>query len=391
MEAGDILELSIETLSAGGDGLAFHAGKAVFVPFVAPGDRVNVRVVQEKPDYIRAELRSVLVPSGDRVEPPCPSYCGSGEAGADACGGCSLMHVSYPAQLAAKKRIVEEAFRRTGGLEGVSAEIEGGPAFGYRNRAQFHFTENRRPGYSKRLSSEILAVPGCPILVSGLRAWLEASALSDDAWKTLKPFMAGKDRFIAFGTEDRAYLEGPDGELTVSLLGLPVRFHLRGFFQSNLAMLERLIPAVCDGLSGDRAADLYCGVGLFGAFLKERFARLVCVEQDPRAVGYAWGNVGKMADYSASTMEEWTASPQARQRYDHVVVDPPRAGLAPQVRAWLSASKPESIGYVSCDPVSLARDAGELWKAGYEPIMVKAFDFYPQTAHIETYARFALR
>jgi 23S rRNA (uracil1939-C5)-methyltransferase len=143
-------------------------------------------------------------------------------------------------------------------------------------------------------------------------------------------------------------------------------------------------------MSGARAADLYAGIGLFGSFLKDSFDRVVCVEQDIQAVGYACRNVGRDADFSASDMETWTASAQAGANYDYVVVDPPRTGLAPVVRAWLSFRKPPVIGYVSCNPVSLARDAAVLLASGYHIEQARIFDFYPQTGHVESYLRFCL-
>ena len=208
------------------------------------------------------------------------------------------------------------------------------------------------------------------------------------------PLPAGLERFVAFGYGDRAWLEGVDGEVAVAIDGgagaRTLRFDVGGFFQSNLAMVERLVPAVCGDVGGQRAADLYCGVGLFATFLSGKFGKLTCVEQDKRAIGHACANVGPGASYAASSLETWTRSAQSRERFDYIVVDPPRAGLAAPVRAWLAASKAPVIGYVSCDPVSLARDSGALLKAGYVVESATVFDFYPQTSHVETYVRFML-
>jgi 23S rRNA (uracil1939-C5)-methyltransferase len=381
------VNLKIDRIVPGGDGLGRHEGRAVFVPLAAPGDEVSVRIVEDKPDYLRGAIVDILAPGPDRVEPACKYY---GE-----CGGCNLMHLSYKAQLEAKLGIVRDAWHRSGGLSGPEAFGAGGlgivgtEPLGYRNRAQFHFDQDREPGYARAASSSILPVGSCPILAPSLAAWLE-NAGRGAAWSRMAPYMAGRDRFLAFGYRDSVYLEGPDSEVTVDVLGKPLRFHLGGFFQSNLGMLESLVPAVCDGLAGSRAADLYCGVGLFGVFLKDTFGRLACVEQDQHAVAYAYSNVGKHADFTAMSVEEWTKSNQARIHFDHVVVDPPRAGLAKDVRLWIANARPGSVGYVSCDPVSLARDAGHLVRAGYKVESARIFDFYPQTAHVETYVRFKL-
>lgn len=381
IRAGTTIELAIDHIVPGGDGLGHHEGVTVFVPMAAPGDELVINIVESRPDYLRGEIVRILKPGPGRVEPACPYY--------GQCGGCNLMHLSYEAQLEAKLGVVREAWRRAGGLEPVALDMEASAPFGYRNRAQFHFDSGKSVGYARRATSRIMPVRSCPILVPALERWL-GSAGPADAWKALSAYMAGKDRFVAFGYGDTAFIEGRDGEVSVEVAGRRLRFNIQGFFQSNLPMVERLLPWVCADVGGARAADLYCGVGLFATFLKDSFARMMCVEQDQRSVAYACSNVGKAADYAATSIESWTRSTQATGHFDHVVVDPPRSGLAAPVRSWIATSKPSSLGYVSCDPVSLARDAGFLVRAGYVVQHARIFDFYPQTSHVETYVRFRL-
>ena len=385
MTAGDSVELRIERLAAGGDGLGFIDGIACFVALAAPGDRVLARIRETRKDYCKADIARILEPAPTRAKPPC-LYYGS-------CGGCSLMHLEYGAQLAAKRRIVADAFRRTGALpDAEEPAIRPSAPLGYRNRAQFHFGSGGALGYARRYSSDILPISACPILAEPLASWLAENA-ETKAFKLLGKALRGASRFVAFapgGSDGNTYLQGRDGELSLDVAGKRFGFHVEGFFQSNLSLLPALIDEACQGMQGARAADLYGGVGLFGAFLKERFDSLVCVEQDVRALGYACRNVGKGADYAALSMEAWTASAQARSPFDYALVDPHRTGLAPAVRAWLLSSRPPCIGYVSCDPVSLARDSGELVRGGYRLERLTLFDFYPQTAHVESYARFIL-
>jgi 23S rRNA (uracil1939-C5)-methyltransferase len=149
------------------------------------------------------------------------------------------------------------------------------------------------------------------------------------------------------------------------------------------------VPDAVAGLGGAAAADLYCGVGLFGRFLARNFSRVTCVEHNPFALDLARQNVpGADNEFHALTVEDWVRSESARRRFDCVVVDPPRTGLTSPVRAWIGRSKPRVLVYVSCDPVTLARDAAELLRSGFELESVKAFDFYPQTGHVECHARF---
>lgn len=395
MNVGERVELDIVELAAGGDGLGFLDGRACFAPLAAPGDRAAARIVASKGGYLRAEIESLLRPGPGRVEAPCPFY---GE-----CGGCSLMHLGYAEQLAAKRRIVAEAFRRVGGYaDGVEIEAAASAPWAYRNRAQFHVAEGGGFGYAARSSGRIVAVDSCPVLVPPLERLAAGRGASgyQTSEGALRRFNAFSPRLPAelageapagYGEDAPVYLEGRDAEARAWVAGKEFAFHVGGFFQSNLGLLPELVRDACAGVAGARAADLYAGVGLFGAFLAERFERVVCVEQDARALSYASRNVGKRADYYAGGMEAWTAAPQAGRPFEYALVDPPRSGLAPSVRRWLCSSKPPVIGYVSCDPVALARDAGALREAGYELVRLKIYDFYPQTAHVESYARFALR
>jgi 23S rRNA (uracil1939-C5)-methyltransferase len=376
--------LRIEKLVAGGDGLGFVDGKAVFVPFSLPGETVLARVLPGKRDFSRAELLRVLEPSGLRIAPPCPAY---GE-----CGGCNLQHLAYHGQLAAKSRIVAEAFSRTARIEVESPPCAASEPFGYRNRMQLHFTDDRRLGLMRRSSSEAIAVASCPVAAPAIRSWIEASSGSSAAYAELAPGLGGEDRFLAFGYGEELWLEGRERVVEVAVAGRPIRFSMKGFFQSNLGLLESFVPRALAGLSGELAADLYCGVGLFGSFLASSFRKIVCVEQNTGALELARTNVpGRGHEFHASSMEDWTRSASAKKRFDLVLVDPPRAGLAPAVRSWLLRSRPPVIVYVSCDPVTLARDSGELFRSGYVLRELEAFDFYPQTSHVECYARFSLR
>ena len=177
LTVGSTARVTVDRIVHGGDGMARLDGQAVFIPGAAPGDELDIRVTEAKHGFVRAECAGVVQPGPGRTQPACPHY---GE-----CGGCNLMHLSYSAQLEAKRGIVVDAWRRIGGI----IDDEGQPVFGtaglgitavhplgYRNRAQFHFDDMHRVGYSRRLSNTILPVTTCPILAPALQAWLEAHA-----------------------------------------------------------------------------------------------------------------------------------------------------------------------------------------------------------------------
>jgi 23S rRNA (uracil1939-C5)-methyltransferase len=153
-------------------------------------------------------------------------------------------------------------------------------------------------------------------------------------------------------------------------------------------MLQKLVPCVVADIRGESAADLYCGVGLFGAFLAGNISSIALVESRALSISYAKRNVPEGShEFFPMTVEEWISSKVASSRPQTVIVDPPRIGLSAVVRSWLTERCPPLLVYVSCNPVSLARDLAVITAGGYVLNDLRLFDLYPQTSHIETVAR----
>ena len=365
-------EILIEKLVAGGDGLGFLDGKAVFVPGVLPGERVRVRLGQRRRDFDLAALVDVINASPARQSPPCSL--------AGICGGCDWLHIRSEEQAAWKVDIVREAFQRVGQFAWKEIGVETGPDLAYRNRVQIHRDHAGRLGFMSAGSERVVPVTTCPVSVGSI------NRLFADPGRA----PADRDRFTAWGDDETLAVEGLDDErdLEVRVLGKSIIFSVACFFQSNLSMLSKLLPFALEGLSGKAAADLYCGVGLFGAFLADRFERVTAVESSSLSMSYARRNLpDDRGDFYPVSMEQWVETDAARRPLDAVVVDPPRAGLGPEVRRWLRRAAPSRLVYVSCNPVTLARDLGELVHDRFTMDEVRIFDFYPQTSHVETVAR----
>lgn len=378
----ETLRLKVEKLVTGGEGIAFVEGRAVFVRNGLPGELVDARVVEARGDWSRAEAVAIVEASPDRVAPPCPIY---GD-----CGGCNLQHLSYEGQVREKALMVRDIFQRTGHFDPGVIPVVPSPPYGYRNRLQLHFSPTGRFGFMHKRSSTIVEASSCPIAIPAIQGWMEAAASLADRRDELGKQLGGKDRFVLFGQGERVFVEGRHRNIGVELCGESFAFDIGGFFQSNLALLEELIPEAVEGLEGQLAGDLFSGVGLFARFLAKRFARVVMVEQNREALAAARVNVpGPAHEFHAQAVEDWCRGRGRGARLDALVLDPPRAGLAPPVRAWIGRQKPARISYVSCDPVTLARDARDLLEAGYLLESLKVFDFYPQTGHVETLARFS--
>lgn len=443
--AGAVFETRIEKLVPGGDGLARLDGRVVFIPFTLPGEKVRARVTEAKKDFLRAVPVEILEPSQDRAAPPCPVF--------GRCGGCDWQHISPPAQLRHKLALAEDALRRVGGLAFPGLSIEGGKPWRYRNRVQIHRDARGTAGFLAGASHALVPIRDCPISspafgplfapkspdtrpgsrpFEGTRrysAWSHPLPQGGDFLVSAEPGATGPGQRItglpadpgpgpvpaeAYAAAARvpfaaggpaggpaggspsgeAAASGEAAEIAAPLLGKILRFDLRCFFQSNLEMTARLVPYALEGLSGRLALDLYCGVGLFGAFLADHFEEVLAVEENPAALEWARRNIGVNHGFLRGRVEELLRAergPLAEARPDVIVVDPPRTGLDRAVAGFLIEKRPPRLVYVSCDLVTLARDLKALLAAGFSLDDLRLFDFYPQTAHVEAVAKLAWR
>ena len=389
------VRLRIEKLVAGGDGLGFEDGKAVFVPFSLPGETILARTLPGKRDFSRAELIQVLEPSPRRIVPPCPVY---GE-----CGGCNLQHLEYSGQLEAKSRIVAEAFSRTARIEAEAPPCAPSEPFGYRNRMQLHFTRDKRVGLMRRSSSEAIAVDSCPVAELAIRSWLEAhaqsriahSSIADSsaAYAELSSKLGGADRFLVFGYGDELWIEGKQDVVEVEVAGPRHPLSRKGLLSEQSRAFGaprgrgygrtlgrsrgrsvlwrrslRLLPRPLLRAPRLRRAERSC----------PRAGQVERLRNQARVLRRLDGRLGPLGLGQAGFR------PRPRGPAAH-------GARAPRSAPGFPRSRPATIVYVSCDPVTLARDSGELVRSGYALRELKAFDFYPQTSHVECYARFGLR
>jgi 23S rRNA (uracil1939-C5)-methyltransferase len=399
MARGELFSAVVERIAAGGAGVLSVRGKRVFMDLAVPGDAVTGRIVQEKSGWARAELVAVESPSPRRVEPRCPLF--------GTCGGCSLQCLAYEAQVAEKARILHDSFARQGRwLGGLSLPGEPplvpSPPWEYRNRVQLHDDgRGGKPGFKARRGSAVVPAPDCPIADPGIRAVLREGsalppALPPDQPSALPGGSSG--RFTLYARGDTLLSEGSvRGKAlrrgVVLLRGRELRLDAGVFFQSNGFMLEALIGDLIGVARGADTslpmADLYCGVGVFAAFLGPLFPRSDLVEENPAAIALARENTrGLQTELFAQTVDRWVAGSGREGGYGFMVVDPPRQGLSPALRQALVRRGPPTLAYVSCDSATLARDSGELAAGGYRLTQLVGYDFYPQTAHIESMAVF---
>lgn len=414
------MELQIEKLVYGGDGLArlpadeHGSGKAVFVPFVLGGERVEASLIEQKKGFARARLERVIEPSSSRMVPAC-RYFGR-------CGGCNYQHTSYASQLEIKLAILKESLRRMAKVEVEEIEVHGSPAWNYRNRARLKVRSSPEftIGYFQFNSHELLAVEECPIsspLINRAikKVWemgnaegveeIEFFANGDDtellvelygedggrfaeALREGLPEVRGVALFPSGSQKKAGLLPGSHGSQTAALTyktgQASYRVSAGAFFQVNRYLTDELVTIVTGGCSGATALDLYAGVGLFSSVLSREFEQVIAVEASPISFEDLRYNAAANVKAVRSMSEQYLKNVSGKLQPDLVVVDPPRSGLGDSVVHSLVNLGAPRVSYVSCDPATLSRDLAGLLKAGYRIERAHLVDLFPQTYHLES-------
>jgi 23S rRNA (uracil1939-C5)-methyltransferase len=376
----------------GGDAMARIEGRVIFVPFVLPGELVKVAV---KDGDMHASLTEIVQPAPERVAAPCPLFT--------RCGGCHYQHAPYEFQLARKVDILREQLRRVGKIkwEGEISTISG-PAFGYRNRAQFHVA-NGKIGYLASGSHDLVPVDGeCPISSPRLNQALAEmrDRLTDRRFPnfvhTIELFTDETSVQVNVIETDRpvakSFYDWCQSIVALEYATTFGKFRVspRSFFQVNRFLIDQLVEAAIGGASGSTALDLYAGVGLFALPLAKKFSKVAAVEAGvtaARDLEVNAQNAGLVIQHIQGRVEDHLARTTATP--DFVVADPPRAGLGKTVVSHLARLKPPKLTIVSCDPATLARDIAGL--TGYSIDKLTLIDLFPQTYHLETVVHLSLR
>jgi 23S rRNA (uracil1939-C5)-methyltransferase len=383
----------VEKLVYGGEGLSRLNGRVVFTPFVLPGERILAESRQEKPGLVRAQAVEVLDPAPERVAAPCPYFA--------RCGGCHYQHAPYEYQLAVKRGILIEELRRLGKVEPpAEIEIVSGEPWAYRNRAQLHI-EDGRLGYREARSHRLCAIDHCPISSPALNDAIRTlvSMQRDSRWprfvRSLEIFSDEREVQINVLETDRPVArrffdwcaELIPGVVT-GALDYEKRFRVssNSFFQVNRFLHDRLAEIAIGDASGERALDLYAGVGLFSLPLASRFRNVTAIESGGGAVRDLQFNAERAGltniDAQQRTAEESLAG--IAEPPDFILLDPPRSGLGKQVVERLLGLRAPRVTIVACDPATLARDLSALVAGGYRIDRMTLVDLFPQTFHMET-------
>jgi len=385
-------------IAHGGHAVARHQGRVVFVRHALPGERVRVLVTEgrAKDSFLRGDAVEVLEASPERVTPPCP-YAGPGR-----CGGCDFQHVTLDHQRVLKGAVVREQLQRLAGLD-VDVVVEALPGTPeqlqgqrWRTRVELAVGSDGRPGLRAHRSHDVVAIDDC--LIADHRV-IDSGVLG-----TTWTGCTGVDVVAADEPTDAVVVPLPEQRVptVVQHVATPTwsgsfGVSARGFWQVHPAaaatysahLLAELAPQ-----PGERALDLYAGVGLFAAALADAVGpegAVLAVEGDAQAVEDALDNVQDLPQVEVrgdDVADAVTALVSQGLAADLVVLDPPRTGAGRDVVEAVAALSPRAVAYVACDPAALARDTAYLAGVGYRLRSLRAFDAFPMTHHVECIAVF---
>jgi len=445
VQKDDELELRIESLAYGGNGVARLNGFVVFVRRGLPGDTVRARVTKVKRNHAEALTTEVVTPGPSRVDAPCAHY--------PACGGCRFQDLAYEAQVAAKHDQVRDALQRIGGLAEPPLEpiVPAEEIFHYRNKLEYSFTQTPSGpalGFHKAGRwDEVLEVEKCWLTTdlgnairNAVRDWARAEHLEaydqehqtgylrhlvvregrntgqalvmlvtapgerferDELIDTLRRF--AEVRSIHWAVNDSPaevtnlpseLLWGEDA-IEEELLGLRFRIRPNAFLQTNTRMAERLYELARDAAAlrrDETVYDLYCGTGTIGLTLARDALTVWGVEVNEESVACAIENaelngIANAAFYAGEVGGSLEELAERAGPPDVVVVDPPRAGLSGKALRRIGRLEPKRVVYVSCNPTTLAGNVKELARDwGFELERVTPVDMFPHTPHVEAVA-----
>jgi 23S rRNA (uracil1939-C5)-methyltransferase len=406
-------EVTLTTLTYGGEAMGrLPDGRAVFVPFGLPDERVRVRLTEEKKGFARGEIIEMLQTSPQRISPLCIHF--------GVCGGCHYQNLSYEDQLKAKTDILRDQLKRIGKIENppVKSMVASEHAWNYRNHLQFHLTENGKLGFVNAKGRSVMPIVECHLPERGIQTFWPELQFESKADVDRVALRSGLDEELLVILESEtpeipeleieadvsivhlyddhtAVIAGQD-HLTMNVLGKDFHVSAASFFQVNTNMagemvkhLQGLLPVSLSTV----LLDVYCGAGLFSKFFAPLCKQVIGVESSESACEDFAINLDEFENVELYEGMAEEILPGLIGKFDGplcMIVDPPRAGIEKHALDAIINIKPQVIAYVSCDPSTLARDAARLINAGYQLAEVTPFDLFPQTYHIESISLFKI-
>ena len=384
MKVNDIYEINIIDDNHNGNGIGKIDGFPVFVKGTVCGDIVKVRIVRVLKKYAVGEVVSFISKSGEHVMAQCPYY--------DKCGGCNLMHVSYDREVLLKKRYLNKLFKDK------FDDFVFWDRFNYRNKVKFHVVGGKL-GFYDESSNDLIYVSSCMLIcdevsnfikifdkidLSGINEitvrkgdnGLLLYILGSISFNDLEKIKSCKEVISIYENDNLVY---GDSFIMSSIGNVKYFINHKAFFQINSECCYHLYEEIKRNVLGDSLLDLYCGTGSIGIYVSDVCKNVVGVEVNPESVKCANKNI-KINNIDNYEVILGDASVIC-DKFDTVVVDPPRSGLSKDVISNINSMRAKRLIYVSCNPSTLKRDIELL--INYELISVKGFNMFPCTKHVE--------
>ena len=363
-----VLEVEIEKLDHYGRGITKIDDKICFVENALPNETVEIKIEKETKKYLLASTSKIIKQSKDRVTPPCPYY--------QICGGCNLEHLSFEKENRYKKQKVQEIMEKFAKVDKnlVQDTIYNQP-YHYRNKIILH-NKNNQIGLYERKSNQIIPIEKCYLVEEKLNEEIKKITLSKE-----------KDIVLRIGNKTEEILNQKKNTIKSYIGSKQYQISKESFFQVNSKITEKLYDEVKEIIKNKHSKnvlDLYCGTGTISIYIHEEVNKVLGIESCKEAVEDAKENIilnkAQNCTYQLGKVEDLTK--EITRKYDTAIIDPPRKGLNKKVVDKLLEITPNTLIYISCDPVTLARDLNLLKKA-YRIDYIRPYNMFPRTYHIE--------
>lgn len=388
LATGDVLDVRIEKVAHGGHFIARHGGAVIFVRHAIPGERVRIIITSAGSSFNRGDVIEVLEASPDRVIAPCSFAHRNG------CGGCDFQHVSPTRQRQLKADVITEQFSRIASMDVVVNVEEVAEPLHWRTRLIATTNREGNLGFFAARSHTVIPIDDCLIAVASMNMQELAARRWKPDVRVEVSASSNKERTIALSPkngEEKARLTEGHQIMHEEVKGKTLEVSQNSFWQSHISAPTVLTQAVLEFaqlIEGDHVLDLYGGVGLFASAMVELIGpsgRIDLLEGSKSATADAVRNFAKNPNVKILLGDVAKLLPRVSNA-DVIVLDPPREGAGKIVVAELARLQPRAIVYVSCDSASLARDTAYLKAHGYSLSILRAFDLFPMTHHVECVA-----
>jgi tRNA/tmRNA/rRNA uracil-C5-methylase (TrmA/RlmC/RlmD family) len=395
LTVGQIIEIDVGQVAHGGHFIARYQGRVIFVRQAITGERVSVLIEEVSKKVVRASAIAVIKPSPHRKDPECSYFLDR------RCGGCDFLHIDLNYQRELKAQVLKDSFKRIAQIDidpichSASVDESG---LGWRSRMDFTISANKKIALHAPRSHDLTEIKSCLIASPAI----DIAKINSEVLKKENPptgsrlrVSADRDGNLQTYSQSKRDLKRAISLISMKAGGKEFLISPDSFWQPHHRaadlLQERVIQLLQPQVS-EHILDLYGGVGLFTAFIKDfvgATGRVTLIESHPSAAADARRIFAEDLNVVVMEMEVLRALKKLKAA-DQVVIDPPRSGAGASVISELLRLQPKRIIYISCDPATLARDAKALIEGGYRLAQVDGYDLFPMTEHIESVAEFIL-